>query len=166
MERLVYIKSWKTNPNSQIYCVHNTFKKEVEDLFEHFEYRIRIGDFDDNKSTYLSNPDYDVSGTKFWYLVLKKLKDNGYVFSTFVQSRFEWYEIEYLKEQERLNQQRLERQKQKETKEEKPKVQYGWFCNKYDCLTELDFCNNKCVYNTKYNMNCKPEMVKIKKEGI
>lgn len=175
MERLVYVKSWKTNIDLKIYCVHNTFKKEVEDLFKGFKYNLRIKSFDDDKSVCFVKNDFNVSDRVFWYQVLNKLKESGYVFTTFVQSRYDWLKKEYLEVQEQI---RIDAEKAKKVREQKQQkeeqaieeiknqsLQYGWLCNKWGCLVESN-CYETCEYNLKYNMNCRPERVKIKKEGI
>lgn len=171
MERRVYIRSWKTNSNSRIYCLNKGCREEVENLFKNFKYRLSIEDFDDDKSICFIKNDNSVSDREFWYLVFTVLKDNGYEFSSYLTTRYAWYESEHLKaeEQKRLEQEKRELEKQEKERQEKIKQEeseYGLFCNKYGCLTNIGYCINKCKYNTQYNMNCRPERVKIKKEGI
>jgi hypothetical protein len=176
MERKVYVRSWKINPDSCVYCVPKTYKEELKTLFKNFVYELSILNFDDDKSVYIRKEDYDVSDREFWYLVLTVLKNNGYEFSSYVTTRYAWYENEHLKaeEEKRLKAQKAELERQEKERQEKERLEkikqeeseYGLLCNKYGCLTNIGFCINKCKYNTQYNMNCRPERVKIKKEGI
>lgn len=174
MKRKVYIATCGYGERRE-YCIPVECKQELEELFKDFKYSVRIED--------LKNGNVKVDkgwlreGTllrDFWYAVLTKLKDAGYEFSSYVQSKYEWYLNEHIKlEEER----RIAREKQRQEYEEKQRLlkeeqerrkkeesEYGWLCNKYGCLTTLKFCE-KCKYNTKYFLNCSPQKVKIKKEG-
>ena len=176
MERKVYIRSWKTNSNSRIFCIPKDCEEELNTIFSGFKHGLNITNFDDEKSVCLEKQDYSVSDREFWYLVLTVLKDNGYEFSSYVTTRYAWYESEHLKaeEEKRLAKEKAQLERQEREEQEKERLEnirqqeseYGLLCNKYGCLTNIGFCINKCKYNTVYNMNCRPERVKIKKEGI
>lgn len=159
MEKLVYVKSWKTNENSRVICVHKTYKQELENLFKN-KYEVKIRDFDDDTSVALINNDYTISYTEFWYKVFNLLIENGYKFVGAALSRYEWYKSEYIKLEEERNQVEIQLKKQQEEQHKKEEGEYGWFCSKYDCLTTLEFCK-KCKYNARYDLGCSPTKVKI-----
>lgn len=163
MTKKVYIKSYKTNPYSRILCINKECLEEVKNLFQDFKYKLKIEDFDDSKSICILKNDYNVSDREFWYCVLTILKNSDYEFSSYVNSKYTWYESEHLKAEE---EKRLKTEKQESLQQPKERIEYGYFCDKYGCLTNITYCKNKCRYNLKYNLNCKPRKVIIKKEGI
>ena len=153
------------------YCIPKECKQELEELFKNFKYSVRIEDVkDDNVRVNKWLLREDILLRDFWYAVLTKLKEAGYEFSSYVQSKYEWYKSEHIKlEEER----RIAREKENEAYEEKVRLckeqeeqrkkeesETGWLCVKYGCLTTLAFCK-KCEYNTRYNLNCSPKKVKL-----
>lgn len=165
MEKLVYIKSWKTNEYSRLICIHKTYKQELENLFKN-KYKVKVVDFDDDTSVALIYNDYEMDKREFWYKVFNLLIENGYKFVGAALSRYEWYKSKYIKlEEERLAEIELEKEqerlrKEKEEQRKKEEGEYGWICDKCDCLTTLEFCK-KCKYNSKYNLGCSPRKVKL-----
>jgi hypothetical protein len=169
MEKLVYIKSWKTNEYSRLICIHKTYKQELENLFKN-KYKVKVKDFDDDASVTLIYNDYEMDKREFWYKVFNLLIENGYKFVGAALSRYEWFKREYIKleeerqseiERQKKHQEEQERlKKEREEQRKKEEGEYGWLCGKYDCLTTLEFCK-KCKYNVKYNLNCSPRKVKL-----
>ena len=174
MKKLVYVKKREAD-NSFIYCVHKEYETCVKELFKDYKYKIVIDNFDcENIGIY--NNSFNVPNREFWYDVLNILKDNGFEFSSYVENKYQYYqnELKKIEEEKILAKEKAELERQEREVQEKERLEkisqqeseYGLLCNKYGCLTNIGFCINKCKYNTVYNMNCRPERVKIKKEGI
>lgn len=159
MKKLVYVKKREAD-NSFIYCVHKEYENFVKELFKDYKNNIIIDEFD-YKNIGLYNNTFNITNREFWYGVLNRLKDNGFEFSFYVNNKYKYYQSEH--ENQKVKEQAVEQVVEQQPKDS---FEYGLLCNKYGCLTYIDYCINKCKYNTVYNMNCRPERVKIKKEGI
>lgn len=171
MKKLVYIKTRKLD-DFKLVCIHKDYEHTVRELLSASKYRFNIYSFDFN-SVYIEKNDYNISDRTFWYEVLTILKNNEFAFTEQVESRYEYYVKEHLKleeqkrvleENEKAKQEEKERlEKERLDKIKKEENEYAFLCLKYDCLTNIEFCRKKCEYNTKYNMNCRPKKIRIRR---
>ncbi len=147
---------------NQVFSAPKECKQELEELFKGFKYPVKIEAINDaNVKIDKDILRKDTLLRDFWFAVLTKLKESGYKFSSYVQRKYDWYESEHIKlEEER----RILAEKIKEHEEEqrkKEESQYAWLCVKYGSVTTLEYCR-RCKYNTKYNLGCRAQKIKIK----
>lgn len=147
---------------NQVFSASKECKQELEELFKGFKYPVKIEAINDaNVKIDKDILRKDTLLRDFWYAALTKLKESGYNFSSYVQSKYEWYESEHkkLEEERRILAEKIKEKQEKELKKEES--QYAWLCVKYGSLTTLEYCR-KCKYNVIYDLGCCAKKIKIK----
>ena len=160
MEKLLYYKSYKTNPNSEVLCTYEAFYDEVKSLLNDYIMKglLRVTYFDDDESIVITR-NWDVVD---WYEVYTLLKDNGYTFTNAVEKQYKYFEGKHNERVEKERERKERAEKLKAQAKAEPKYETGYWCGKYDCMTTLAFCE-KCWYRRKHLETCSPITIKIQK---